>query len=149
MDPVCDKALDSSCDDLGCDRTYLVMRGRLEKYAKQVEVREPAIHLGAAASGDTVMKSGEDRDRIAENEGIIALEIEGAGVWEGVPSIVVKGVCDYADCHKNKEWQNFVVAVAASARKAILERYIQTDRSRGCSLEELPRVHFLVLFGRN
>ncbi|KAJ4859764.1 tetratricopeptide repeat domain-containing protein [Trichoderma breve] len=86
------------------------------------------IHIGAIASGDSVMKSGEDRDRIAKEEGIIAFEMEGAGVWEELPCIIVKGVCDYADCHKNKKWQNFAAAVAASASKAILERYIKTDR---------------------
>ena len=92
------------------------------------EAQEPAIYIGPVASGDQVMKSGEDRDRIAQKEGIIAFEMEGAGVWEEVPCIVVKGVCDYADCHKNKKWQNFAAATAASASKAILLRYIQTDK---------------------
>jgi hypothetical protein len=45
-----------------------------------------------------------------------------------VPCIVVKGICDYADAHKQKGWQNFAAATAASAAKAILERYTQTDR---------------------
>ena len=74
------------------------------------------------------MKSGEDRDKIAKKENIIAFEMEGAGVWEEVPCIIVKGVCDYADCQKNKKWQGFAAAVAASATKAILERYCPTDK---------------------
>jgi nucleoside phosphorylase len=53
--------------------------------------------------------------------------MEGNGVWDEVPCIVVKGVCDYADSHKNKEWQNFAAATAASASKAILERYIRVE----------------------
>ena len=28
--------------------------------------------------------------------------MEGAGDWDEMPCIVVKGVCDYADCHKHK-----------------------------------------------
>ncbi len=28
--------------------------------------------------------------------------MEGAGVWDEVPYIVIKGICDYADSHKNK-----------------------------------------------
>jgi nucleoside phosphorylase len=140
-DPVCDEALNSLCDDLGCDERYLVLRERLEM-KRQLEqdngdeAQEPAIHVGPIASGDTVMKSGEDRDRTSKEAGVIAFEMEGAGVWEEVPCIVVKGVCDYADCHKNKKWQNFAAATAASASKAILERYIQTDKRPGAVIND-------------
>jgi nucleoside phosphorylase len=74
------------------------------------------------------MKSGRHRDGIAQEHGIIAFEMEGAGIWEEVPCIVVKGVCDYADSHKNKKWQNYAAATGASAAKAILERYAPTDK---------------------
>ncbi|KZL82828.1 nb-arc and tpr domain protein, partial [Colletotrichum incanum] len=70
------------------------------------------------------MKSGEHRDRVAQEHGIIAFEMEGAGVWEEIPCIIVKGVCDYADSHKNKLWQDFAAAMAASATKALMERYV-------------------------
>ncbi len=81
----------------------------------------------------------------AKKEKVIAFEMEGAGAWDEVPCIVVKGVCDYADCHKHKGWQNFAAATAAAAVKAILERYVQTDKavevapnkSKCCILEAL------------
>ena len=138
-DPVCDEALGLSCADLGCEEGHLVGRDRLYD-KRQLEkdgsdaAQEPVLHLGAVASGDIVIKSAADRDRIAKKEKVIAFEMEGAGVWDEVPCIVVKGVCDYADCHKHKGWQNFAAATAASASKAILERYVQTDKvvaSRG------------------
>ncbi|KAK2589658.1 hypothetical protein QQS21_012665 [Conoideocrella luteorostrata] len=153
MDPVCAGALASSCNDLGCDERYLVKRNRLEarrqlEQGGKNEVQDPAIYAGTIASSDTIIKSGEDRDRIIQEEGIIAFQMEGAGVWEEVPHIMVKGVCDYADCHKNKKWQDFAAATAASALKAILERYNQTDKRQGPVVEELP-CHFLVPFKRN
>jgi hypothetical protein len=40
---------------------------------------------------------------------------------------VVKKVCDYANCHKNKGWQVFALATAAAAARAIFERYTQTN----------------------
>ncbi|KAH7118066.1 hypothetical protein B0J13DRAFT_532904 [Dactylonectria estremocensis] len=60
--------------------------------------------------------------------GILAFEMEGAGIWDEVPCIVVKGVCDYTDSHKNKSWQAFAAATAASVAKALLAQYIRTDK---------------------
>jgi nucleoside phosphorylase len=74
------------------------------------------------------MKSGQDRDKIAKRQGVIAFEMEGAGVWDEVPCIVVKGVCDYADSHKNKIWQDFAAATAASATKALLDSISRETR---------------------
>lgn len=133
-DPVCDEALSSSCSILRCDDRYILERERLQVKQQQSEhdggdtAQQPAVHLGPIASGDTVIKSAADRDRLSIEAGVIAFEMEGAGVWDEVPCIVIKGVCDYADCHKNKGWQNFAAATAASASKALLECYIRTDK---------------------
>lgn len=131
--PVCDAALGSSCDDLGCDKNQLVVRDRLDEKLQlelkdRTEAQAPALYVGAVASGDMVIKSAAHRDKIAAKEKIIAFEMEGAGIWDKVPCIVVKGVCDYADSHKHKGWQSFAAATAASAAKAILERYVQADK---------------------
>jgi nucleoside phosphorylase len=70
------------------------------------------------------MKSGEDRDYIAARDGVIAFEMEGAGVWENFPgSLVIKGICDYADSHKSKRWQGYAAATAAAAMKGFLENW--------------------------
>jgi nucleoside phosphorylase len=47
--------------------------------------------------------------------------MRGAGMWDTLPSLVIKGVCDYADSHKNKVWQDYVAATAAAYMKAFLE----------------------------
>ncbi|KAJ0342017.1 hypothetical protein COL26b_008104 [Colletotrichum chrysophilum] len=94
------------------------------------ETQSPQIFIGNVASGDTVMKSGDRRDKLAQEHGIIAFEMEGAGMWDQIPCIIVKGVCDYADSHKNKKWQPYAAIAAASVTKALLERYIQEDKPR-------------------
>jgi hypothetical protein len=38
-----------------------------------------------------MMKSGTDRDRIAKAGETIAFEMEGAGVWDQFPTVVIKG----------------------------------------------------------
>ncbi|KAK3490271.1 uncharacterized protein B0T23DRAFT_429391 [Neurospora hispaniola] len=73
-------------------------------------------------SADAVVRSAKHRDTYAE-KGIIALEMEGAGIWDVLPCLVIKGVCDYADSHKNKGWQDYAAATAASVAKAFLDRY--------------------------
>ncbi|UKZ61213.1 uncharacterized protein TrAtP1_002481 [Trichoderma atroviride] len=124
-DGFCQKAAQTSCAELGCDEAQLVVRSDLEARGSP---EEPEIFIGRIASGNTVMKSGEHRDRIADEQGVIALEMEGAGVWDEIPCIIVKGVCDYADSHRNDLWQRYAAATAASVMKAILGRYILSDR---------------------
>ncbi|KAL4921352.1 nucleoside phosphorylase domain-containing protein [Aspergillus aurantiobrunneus] len=126
---------EASCADLACDSEQLVFRERLESkrqledkgYVK--EAQAPSVFFGTIGSGDAVMKAGVERDRIASAYNLLAFEMEGAGVWDEMPCIIVKGVCDYADSHKDKDWQNFAAATVASATKALLSWYVQRDRT--------------------
>lgn len=88
--------------------------------------RTPSVHLGRFGSVDVIMKSGLDRDRIAVADNLIAFDMEGAGIWEHYPTIVVKGACDYADGHKNKRWQNYAAATAAACLKTFLKELVIT-----------------------
>jgi hypothetical protein len=88
----------------------------------------PMVHFGIMGLGNIVMKSGQDRDRIGKADRIVAFEMEGVGVWDYFPSIVIKGVCDYADSHKRKGWQQYAVATAAASVKAFLMEWILEDR---------------------
>jgi nucleoside phosphorylase len=122
---ICEVALETECKDLGCETVMHVTRKRLIN----TSITPPMVHLGIMGSGNTVMKSGQDRDRIAKADGIVAFEMEGAGVWDYFPSIVIKGVCDYADSHKRKGWQRYAAATAAASVKAFLVEWISEDRS--------------------
>lgn len=127
-DPVCDEALKLTCEQLNCGEDELIFRSRLEKSGangtmKEQTSYEPKVHFGLVASGDSVIKSGEHRDQVAMKEMVIAFEMEGAGVWDILPCLVIKGVCDYADCHKSKKWQNYAALSAAACMKAFLESW--------------------------
>ena len=131
---ICPAARRMTCDELGCEEKKLVVRNRLLKAqdaqnADSSLQLEPMVHFGKIGSGDKVMKGAEDRDRIAEANGIIAFEMEGAGVWDHFPSIVIKAVCDYADSHKNKRWQDYAAATAAACMKAFLIEWTAEDKS--------------------
>lgn len=122
----CHRSEHLSCDDGGCDGE-IVTRQRLKE-----EAPHPAVHVGLFASGDKVMKSAVDRDLLAEDEGIVAFEMEGAGVWDSFPCVVIKGVCDYADSHKTKLWQRYAAATAAACVKAFLGHWAPRIESLPC-----------------
>jgi nucleoside phosphorylase len=82
------EAMRSSFKTLGCDKKRLVAHPHPQ--AEPAEgYREggymPGIHFGSIASGDKIMKSAEDRDRIAKETGVLSLKMEGAGIWDEVP----------------------------------------------------------------
>ncbi|UKZ83913.1 hypothetical protein TrVFT333_011728 [Trichoderma virens FT-333] len=117
-DDICYAAIEASCEELGCTEMDPRPRSRLIHTSNE---SQPAIHFRLVATGDTVMRSGEDRDKLVARDKVIAFEMEGAGVWETFSAaLVIKGVCDYADSHKNKKWQAYAAATAAAAAKAFL-----------------------------
>ncbi|KAM5376341.1 hypothetical protein ACJZ2D_005563 [Fusarium nematophilum] len=85
-----------------------------------------------------VTKSAEYREKLAQTEGVIAFEMEGAGVWRELPCIIVKGVCNYADSEKTKVWQDFAASMAAGTSKAIREAYVQTEKPITTPASQLP-----------
>ncbi|KAL2819506.1 WD40-repeat-containing domain protein [Aspergillus granulosus] len=119
-DEVCPVAYESTCHKLGCDEAQ-VARTRTDAL--------PQIHFGTVASGLSVVKSARYRDSVASRQGVIGFEMEGAGVWDCFPCIVMKGVCDYADSHKDKSWQQYSAAVAAACMKAFLEEWMAQNIS--------------------
>lgn len=131
-DPICEHATESNCMGLGCNKRELIYRDRFSAQQGSSERTGPpalAIHVGGMGSADTVIKSGDMRDRLAKCERVIGFEMEGAGIWDELPScIIVKGVCDYADSHKSKGWQKYAAATAASAAKALLRIYFTDGR---------------------
>ena len=124
---VCTAALSTSCEELGCDHSRLVPRIRRSECNGEGALNQK-IHFGWIGTADTVMKSAWHRNQLAASEGIIAFEMEGAGVWDKFNCLIIKGVCDYADSHKNKKWQSYAAAVAAAAAKEVLNQYAPHDR---------------------
>ena len=80
----------------GCDQTRVIIR-------PPRNTSGPAIHFGLIAPGNHVMRHGLTRDRLAEKLGILCFEMEAAGLMDNFPCLVVRGICDYADSHKNKD----------------------------------------------
>ncbi|TLD31565.1 hypothetical protein PspLS_02209 [Pyricularia sp. CBS 133598] len=128
---VCASAAAATCDELKCDTGQLVQRARLERVVAGEEPAELDVFVGRFGSGDAVVRSGEYRDKMVREHGVVAFEMEGAGPWDGAPCVVVKGVCDFADSHKSKRWQRYAAATSAAVTKAILEGWVGDGGSGG------------------
>ena len=82
----------------------------------------PAIHYGLIASGNQLVKDALVRDRLAAEKDVLCFEMEAAGLMNQFPCLVIRGVCDYSDSHKNKEWQGYAAMTAAAYAKDLLCR---------------------------
>ncbi|GFG12567.1 hypothetical protein IFM5058_06011 [Aspergillus udagawae] len=107
-----------------CDRQMAVTR------QKRSAPDRPFIHYGIIASGDRVMKNAKERDMISKSsEGAICFEMEAAGLMNDFRCVVIRGISDYADSHKNDIWQPYAAAAAAALAKELLS-YLEVSSSK-------------------
>ncbi|KAF3250349.1 hypothetical protein TWF192_005369 [Orbilia oligospora] len=93
---------------------------RKEIKRKKRKFDHPYLHFGTIASGNQIMKDGITRDEIGKVSGAICFEMEAAGLMNDFPCAVVRGIADYADSHKNKDWQPYAALTAAAYAKELL-----------------------------
>ncbi|TVY17970.1 Nephrocystin-3 [Lachnellula arida] len=103
-----------SCGD---DPSRLVLRSD-----RTEEEDDPAIHYGLIASANQLMKDALIRDMLANEKDVLCFEMEAAGLMNHFPCLVIRGICDYSDSHKNKEWQGYAAMAAAAYTKDLLYR---------------------------
>lgn len=98
------------------------------------------------------MRDVLERDRISTAlSGVLCFEMEAAGFMNNFPCLVIRGICDYADSHKTKQWQPYAAATAASYAKELLSTIpaaevvvtrIAQEATRNTGMKHsLPSVH--------
>lgn len=111
-------ATSKCCGDVADDDpSHLVLR--LER---DEEDDDPAVHYGLVASANQLMKDAPVRDRLISEKGVVCFEMEAAGLMNHFPCLVIRGICDYSDSHKNKVWQGFAAMTAAAYAKDLLRQ---------------------------
>ncbi|KAK3297422.1 uncharacterized protein B0H64DRAFT_473534 [Chaetomium fimeti] len=96
------------------------------------------VHYGLIASANQLMKDARTRDRLAEESDVLCFEMEAAGLMNHFPCLVIRGICDYSDSHKNKAWQGYAAMAAAAYAKDLL------DRIRPSSIEAEQKLGHLI-----
>jgi nucleoside phosphorylase len=96
-----------------CDQSKVVERAPRKNSA-------PRIHYGTIGSANDVIKDSETRDRLRTDLGILCVEMEVASLMDEFSYLVIRGIYDYTDSHKNKSWQPYAAATAATYAKELL-----------------------------
>jgi len=109
---------DDDCKEC-CDAEYTISRSDRGDGATRL-LDEPFVHFGNIASSNQLQISAMERNRVQEEHEAICFEMEAAGVLEDSLCVVVRGICDYADSHKSKGWQNYAAVTAAACAKGLL-----------------------------
>lgn len=99
-----------TCAD--CDVSRRVQR-------KERDSTDPMLFCGTIASSNAVIKDAATRERLREQLGAICCEMEAAGLAD-FPCLVIRGISDYSDSHKNQNWQRYAAATAAACAKSLL-----------------------------
>ncbi|GFF97445.1 hypothetical protein IFM47457_11398 [Aspergillus lentulus] len=115
------KSGSENCD--ACDESGLIARNPRSYPCR------PNVHHGVIASGSMVIKSGVERDRINQRYGnsILCFDMEAAGLMNNFPCLVVRGISDYSDSHKNDKWRFYAVATASAYAKELLSHIEAID----------------------
>ncbi|KAL2859137.1 purine and uridine phosphorylase [Aspergillus lucknowensis] len=96
-----------------------------------------------------VMKDARTRDSIARDLGILCFEMEAAGLMDEIPSLVIRGICDYCDSHKHKEWQRYAAFAAAAYTKALLTLVPLQEEDADQNLKANGNCYWMVPFQKN
>ncbi|RMJ19346.1 hypothetical protein CDV36_000932 [Fusarium kuroshium] len=112
---------------------------------------KPCIHYGTIASANQLMKNAIARDTLAKERNVLCFEMEAAGLMNDFPCLVIRGICDYSDSHKNKSWQGYAAMVAAAYAKGLLNRIIPSRIENEQRISELftTALHALETTGDN
>jgi nucleoside phosphorylase len=119
-----------TCDQCSIDRQEV-------RQPRESGEEEVAVYYGTIASGNQVMRSAAERNLLsAELDGVLCFEMEAAGLMNSFPCLVIRGICDYADSHKNKRWQPYAAATAAAYAKEVLLAIPPAEVAKAPALEK-------------
>ncbi|KAG9637741.1 purine and uridine phosphorylase, partial [Aureobasidium melanogenum] len=111
---------EGDCRQLCGDQPHLMVK----RPEREEDENDSSVHYGIIASANQLMKDATMRDTLAKEKDILCFEMEAAGLMDGFPCLVVRGICDYSDSHKNKEWQGYAAMTAAAYAKDLLAKMV-------------------------
>lgn len=93
----------------------------------------PMLHFGAVGSGRVLMEDDTTRLEFADHRGILAFDTEFDSVVESIYGnrkddyVFIRGIADYKDGTKKKEWQPYAALAAAAVMRSIIHNLDPCD----------------------
>ncbi|QYS99716.1 hypothetical protein H0G86_006835 [Trichoderma simmonsii] len=138
----------TTCDrDDGEGEKYCRCRGKAMNV--KMDHTKGQVHFGLIASGNQVIEDAELRDKLKKDlDGdVLCVETQATGLAEIVPCLVIRGICDYADSHKNKDWHEHAAAMAAAVAKEVVEFLLEEIEQEPLAMDVIDKV--LISSARN
>lgn len=104
---------------------------------KERSDNSPVTHYGIIASANRVVKDARLRDDLHNAFGALCVEMEAAGLMNHFPCLVIRGICDYADAHKNDAWHPYAAMTAAAYAKEFLYYVSPTQASHEKPIQQV------------
>ncbi|KAK5753005.1 hypothetical protein LTS12_016881 [Elasticomyces elasticus] len=127
-----------SCRKCGCDAEKVVTdeSDDSDQDGDDTAAGSIVVHEGTIAVGGKVMRNGVERDLLAKRYGVLCFEMEAAGAKNNFPCLIIRGISDYADSHKNDKWQPYAAAVAAAYARELFE-HMPVNRVKECKIPDI------------
>ncbi|PVI07542.1 ankyrin repeat protein [Periconia macrospinosa] len=126
----------SSCRSCACDPLQRIDRYSYESEDDEIYYDRSSrivVHRGTIAAGERVIRDSRLRDELAKAHGALCFEMEAAGVMNDFPCLVVRGISDYADSHKNDRWHGYAAASAAAYARQLFF-HMPVDEVKQCAV---------------
>lgn len=95
----------------------------------------PMVHYGNVGSANILLKNTKRREFLKTRFSLKAVEMEGSGLAKASWALsrgylIVRGICDYANEHKNGVWHRYAADVAAAMTIAIVQHLDEPNSAK-------------------
>lgn len=108
------------------DKLYDLEDNLCEHPFDSTRTEYPKVFMGGIASANNLLKNPQKRNMLKDSYGVLAVEMEASGIADAtwnydIGYLVIRGICDYCDKHKNDVWQEYAALVAAAYTRSLIE----------------------------
>ncbi|RDW87049.1 uncharacterized protein DSM5745_03691 [Aspergillus mulundensis] len=122
---------DESKPCTSCNATQAIPRDRWKR-----DYDAPAIHYGTIVSSTFRMRN--IRDKIKTTLGGICYDREAESFFCNYPMLVIRGIADYGDTHKNEEWEGYAAFTAAYYAKFLIYTTSAQELAKAPRVRDTP-----------
>ena len=89
-------------DNYECEIDYnSISSSLLRRLRRKLNSNKSIMYYDLIVSANKLIKDVIARDRLIKEHNILCFEMEAAGLMNNFPCVVIRGICDYLDSHKN------------------------------------------------